>query len=102
MTNRDWHSNRTWPCECGSGEYVTLSCMNLAGANAPDDWYCNMLLEAVFASPDGWWQRVGAAWQILRRRSVCRAEVLLRPETAREIAAELTKAAELLEKATGG
>lgn len=51
-----------------------------------------------YSYPIGWWGRIKDAWNALRGREIHGAEIILTPQTAFNIAAELVEAGSWLKK----
>lgn len=88
---RECCSERIWRCDCGGPHFLVISRPTMADAD-DDDFYQYLALETLTRA-DGLWERIKAAWQIVRQGQWCDGDLHLDATTAREVCEELTKAA---------
>lgn len=93
---------KSWQCDCFSNMHSLEIMLDDDGSFAPILSVQDVIrpYKNDGLSLRGWWERLRAAWHVLCGCYCC-AEVILTPETAREIAAYLNAAAMIAEAKDG-
>lgn len=88
-------TEKLWRCDCGGPHYLSIT-------RWPEEGEAWVTVEDPMRVAYGFWQRLKWAWELLRTGWHWWGAVLLEPGTAREIAAELNRVADEIERDRDG
>ncbi len=95
---REQYSERIWRCDCGGQHFISIARPTIVKGDI--DFYQYLAFETHIKT-DVLWERIKAAWQILREGQWCDGDLHLDAVTAREVCEELTKAVTAYEEWEG-